>query len=225
MSRPVGDTATDTDVGSGGVEISRCVSGPAGAGRDVNQMAMLPAPAAITARTAAATQRSRRDVSGAGRPTLTVVSNTPSIAKRTSPMSLMRLRGSFSRQPRRKLPSTGGRFFGSVPQSGSIAITCAKVFDTSSPVNGRAPVSISNSTTPNAQISLRLSTGLPAACSGDIYAAVPMITPICVAAAVNVGDCEGSPCGVVSSAFAKPKSKTFTVPSSRTLMFAGFKSR
>ena len=33
----------------------------------------------------------------------------------------------------------------------------------------------------------RLSTGFPRACSGDIYAAVPMITLICVATAVRVG--------------------------------------
>ncbi len=38
------------------------------------------------------------------------------------------------------------------------------------------------------QMSLRLSVVSPLACSGDMYAAVPMITPICVAAAVNVGD-------------------------------------
>ena len=65
----------------------------------------------------------------------------------------------------------------------------------------------------------------PLACSGAIYAAVPMITPIWVAAAVSVGDCEGSPTGVVSSASANPKFRTFTVPSSRTLMLAGFRSR
>ena len=46
----------------------------------------------------------------------------------------------------------------------------------------------SYSTHPKAQISARLSTGFPRACSGDMYAAVPMITPICVAAAVRVGD-------------------------------------
>ena len=74
-------------------------------------------------------------------------------------------------------------------------------------------------------MSARLSTGLPRACSGDMYAAVPMITPICVAAPVSVGDCDGSPSGVVSSALANPKSRTLTVPSSRTLMFAGFRSR
>ena len=74
-------------------------------------------------------------------------------------------------------------------------------------------------------MSLRLSAVWPLACSGDMYAAVPMITPICVAAAVSVGDCDGSPVGFGSSAFANPKSSTLTVPSSRTLMFAGFKSR
>ena len=94
------------------------------------------------------------------------------------------------------------------------------------PVKQRCPVSISNSTTPKDQISLRLSTGFPLVpCSGDIYAAVPMITPICVAAAVRVGDSDGSPSGVVSSAFASPKSRTLTVPSCRTLILAGFKSR
>ncbi len=48
---------------------------------------------------------------------------------------------------------------------------------------------------------------------------------ICVAAAVSVGDRDGLPSGAVASAFTKPKSKTFTGPSSRTLMLAGFKSR
>ena len=40
-----------------------------------------------------------------------------------------------------------------------------------------APVSISKSTHPNAQMSLRLSAGRPLACSGLMYAAVPMIKP------------------------------------------------
>ena len=40
-----------------------------------------------------------------------------------------------------------------------------------------APVSISNTTHPNAQMSVRLSTGFPRACSGLMYAAVPRITP------------------------------------------------
>ncbi len=59
----------------------------------------------------------------------------------------------------------------------------------SSPPNGRRPASISNSTAPNAQMSVHLSTALPRACSGDIYAAVPKIIPACVIAGdVMVGD-------------------------------------
>ena len=67
------------------------------------------------------------------------------------------------------------------------ATTCATV----SPWNGRVPVSISNETAPNDQMSLRLSTVLPLACSGDMYEAVPKMTPCCVAA-VTVGDSAGA---------------------------------
>ena len=84
--------------------------------------------------------------------------------------------------------SVDGTAAGDRSHSGSLIITAASVSDTVSPSNTRCPVSISKRTTPKAQMSARLSTGLPRACSGDIYAAVPMITPICVAAAVSVGD-------------------------------------
>jgi len=51
--------------------------------------------------------------------------------------------------------------------------------------------------------------------------------PACViAGVVSVGDIDmlgDEP--AASSAFARPKSSTFTVPSLRTLMFAGFRSR
>ena len=125
------------------------------------------------------------------------VSNTPSIASRTSPMSRMRALGSFWRQRRSTIASTGAAPDGNAPRSGALFITSANVSDTSSPLKARRPVSISYSTAPNAQMSARLSTGFPRACSGDIYAAVPMITPICVPAAVNVGDWFGSPPGTV----------------------------
>ena len=46
-----------------------------------------------------------------------------------------------------------------------------------------------------------------------------------IAGLVMVGDCEGSPAGARSSALASPKSSTFTVPSGRSLMLAGFRSR
>ena len=67
-------------------------------------------------------------------------------------------------------------------------------------------------------MSARLSTAFPRACSGDMYAAVPRIIPACVIAGdVIVGEFDASvdslPAG--SSAFAKPKSRTFTVPSGR----------
>jgi hypothetical protein len=51
---------------------------------------------------------------------------------------------------------------------------------TVSRANGRRPVIISHSTTPNAQMSDRLSTGRPQACSGLMYAPVPRITPCVV---------------------------------------------
>ena len=68
------------------------------------------------------------------------------------------------------------------------------------------------STAPNAQMSARLSTTLPRACSGLMYPAVPRIIPACVACNDNVGDMD-SPGDIVpvgSIAFASPKSSTFT---------------
>ena len=81
-------------------------------------------------------------------------------------------------------------------------------------------------------MSVRLSAGLPRACSGLMYAAVPRMTPRCVTAGdVNVGEFSRAPAAnpaadvTGSSAFASPKSNTFTVPSLRTMMFAGLRSR
>ena len=53
------------------------------------------------------------------------------------------------------------------------------------------------------------------------------MTPACVACIEMVGDIVtlGLDEPVGSNAFASPKSSTFTVPSARTLMFAGFRSR
>ena len=49
------------------------------------------------------------------------------------------------------------------------------------PSKARRPVSISNTTQPNAQMSVRRSTGAPRACSGLMYGAVPITTPLWVA--------------------------------------------
>jgi len=73
------------------------------------------------------------------------------------------------------------------------ALTPAIVVDTSSQVKGRVPVSISYNIAPNAHPSARLSTILPCAYSGDIYAAVPTITPIRVAAAVGLAPAHAHP--------------------------------
>ena len=55
---------------------------------------------------------------------------------------------------------------GTALQSGSDLMTLASIPATSSPSNGRRPASISYSTQPNAQMSARLSTARPRACSG-----------------------------------------------------------
>jgi hypothetical protein len=83
----------------------------------------------------------------------------------------------------------GGVAGGSSDQSGSFISTIASVSETSSPVDGRRPVSISYRTQPNAQMSARLSTALPRACSGAMYAAAPssMPTPVIIAGEVIVG--------------------------------------
>ena len=105
-------------------------------------------------------------------------------------MSAIRFRRSFSRQ-RFTIVRTGrGRSSGSASQSGSLLSTLANVSLTFGSLNARLPVSISKITHPNAQMSARLSTGWPRACSGLMYAAVPsnMPTPVIMAGLVIVGD-------------------------------------
>ena len=112
-----------------------------------------------------------------------------SSCRRASPMSRSRCRGSRIRQSRTSAEaapgcSTAARRWG-LPAS-----TPPPAFPTmSSESNARVHVSISNSTQPNAQISTRLSIGLPFACSGAMYTAVPSTMPICVIAGeVRVGE-------------------------------------
>ena len=62
---------------------------------------------------------------------------------------------------------------------GSVFNIDASVSLSVSPSNGRRAVSISKRTTPKAQMSARLSTAAPRACSGLMYAAVPRISPAC----------------------------------------------
>ncbi len=91
-------------------------------------------------------------------------------------------------------------------------------------------MSISQSSTPKAQTSVRPSTGLPRACSGDMYAAVPMIMPTAEAGRASVGafdmDAErGSSLESSLQALARPKSRTFTFPSGVIITLPGLRSR
>ena len=139
-----------------------------------------------------------------------------------------RQRRSFTRQRRRSRRTAGGVEPGRPEKSGSASMTRASTSATSPPLNARVPVSISKSTQPNAQISARLSTGLPRACSGAMYAAVPRIIPArVIAGVVIVGDIDtlDKDPAAGSVAFARPKSRTFTAPSGRTFTLAGLRSR
>ena len=138
-------------------------------------------------------------------------------------MACNRCFGSFCRQAR----SSRRTFQGARSHSGSLVNTSAKTCAIVSPVNRRCPVSISQRTTPKAQMSARRSTICPAACSGAIYPAVPRIIPACVAPMVSVGELFGSPlpaaAGCVTAA--RPKSRTLTTPAGVVMMLAGFRSR
>ena len=72
-------------------------------------------------------------------------------------------------------------------RSGVRSMIAAITSEAVSPSKARLPVSISNSTQPNAQMSVRLSMRLPRACSGLMYAAVPRINPSSVPCPVIVG--------------------------------------
>jgi hypothetical protein len=61
-----------------------------------------------------------------------------------------------------------GVLSGSTCQLASVCRMLASVSEIVSPLNGTLPVSISYSTQPNDQMSLRLSASLPRACSGLI---------------------------------------------------------
>ncbi len=146
-----------------------------------------------------------------------------------SPMSRRRCRTSFWRQRRRRPCTARGTVGGRLVQSGSRSITAATTSAVVSPTNARRPASISYSTHPKAQMSDRLSTAFPRACSGLMYGAVPRIAPSSVAPAVIDAACVSSFASIGArsdpNAFAKPKSSTFTMPSGVILMFAGFRSR
>ncbi len=117
-----------------------------------------------------------------------------SISQRTSPIACSRSRRDFARQRRRSRDSRGSSVAGIAVHSGSRARTDAMMSVTDSPGNACRPVRSSYNTQPNENTSLRWSVGRPFACSGDMYAAVPRMTPAIVPFAVSVGDSDKSWC-------------------------------
>jgi hypothetical protein len=89
-----------------------------------------------------------------------------SIAMRASPMSRSRRAGSRSRQRFNSAVRAAGVSAGSASQETSWRTTAASMSVTVSPVKRRWPVSSSWTRTPNDQMSARLSTDRPRACSG-----------------------------------------------------------
>ena len=89
-----------------------------------------------------------------------------SISMRATAAESSRRFGSFSRQRCSNRRTAAGVLTGSSCQSGSCSMILTSTSESVSPANARCPVSISNSTQPNAQTSVRLSTASPRACSG-----------------------------------------------------------
>ena len=95
------------------------------------------------------------------------------------------------------------------------------------PEKGWCPVAISYNTAPKLKMSVRVSSAFPSACSGDMYATVPSVAPVCVrdssgAAVSSVGASAES---AKRRTLAKPKSSSFAWPRAVTKMFAGVISR
>ena len=109
-------------------------------------------------------------------------------------------------------------------QAASALKTPPRISPKVSPSNAARAVSISYNTHPNAHTSVVRSVSLPFACSGDMYAAVPKITPG-TEAPISVGKFESVAARWSSKTLANPKSSTFTFPLEVNLMLAGFKSR
>ncbi len=140
-------------------------------------------------------------------------------------MSWILCRRSLCTQRRRVSRSAGGVSSGNLLQSGSALMMLACTWPTLSPPNSCVPVSISYSTQPKAQMSVRLSTTLPRACSGLMYRAVPISTPTLVSPIGASGGCVRLGSRPSPVALASPKSSTFRRASGVILMLAGLRSR
>ena len=94
--------------------------------------------------------------------------------------------------------------------AGAASLTIdARVSRSVVPLNGRSPVASSNSTMPNEKMSERAPVSRPSACSGDMYATVPMNDPARVSGSSRGAD--ASVAGGLGSGSnrANPKSSSF----------------
>ena len=111
-----------------------------------------------------------------------------SSAIRASPMACNRCLRSLARAAAQDLADGAGRIGGELGPVGSLLTTASSTSGVVAPGKARLPASISYSTAPNEKISLRRSAARPTACSGDMYAAVPRMTPARVCPIVSVGE-------------------------------------
>ena len=219
--RPSGDTAIANKIAGAGIGTSNRISREVEAGDRKYRNAETSAPEATNAIAIAPMGiHDRRFRVGSETFKSMLLSNATA-----SEASRKRASGSFCRQWVSRSRTCKATAAGIAFKSGSFVTIAASVSVTVSAENNWRPVSISYNTQPNAHISVRLSVGLPRACSGDIYAAVPRITPA-VVPLTTVGEFDSVAFErAFSIDFARPKSSSLTFPSGATLILAGFKSR
>ena len=123
---------------------------------------------ATPATTSPATKASAWPFARTGTSPESAASASPARTTRASPTSRSRTRGSFCRQRRSRRRTSAGTAAGSSDQSGSRSTIAARTSVSDSPAKTRRPVRHSYITHPKAQMSVRRSTGLPRACSGDM---------------------------------------------------------
>ncbi len=166
-SATIGHSAAPRPIPEGRLTATRTTGTPAEAG--VRRMCH-PSSIAAAAHAAAMPHGNRGDRRGAAAGLASgpahASASSSSSAMRTSAMSCIRCFGSRCRQRRRISRTRRGVPGGSAAKSGSRVRIAATMSETVSPANACRPVRHSKRTHPKAQMSARLSTGRPRACSG-----------------------------------------------------------
>jgi hypothetical protein len=168
MRLPSGASANEDDSPIGRGSSKRRTGTGAGAGFEIQATTPAVAATAIVPRAYASARTGERRVRSAFWPVRpSAVATSPrASAMRASPISRNRSRGSRSRQRSSRRRSASGVEAGTASKFGASLRTAAITSLTVSPPKSGLPVSISCSTTPNAQMSDRLSAVRPFACSG-----------------------------------------------------------